>query len=119
MFNTRFKLKINILYNMRIKRFQDGGAMTPEEAGMAPEQGAPMGGPEQGGDPTAQLQQMAQQVIEAIGPDAAMALAQMIIEMLQGGGGEAPAQPGMMRNGGHLTKKAGTLSNGQAYFKSY
>lgn len=101
---------------MRIKSFQEGGAMAPEEAGMAPEQGAPMG-PEQGGDPTAQLQQMAQQIIEAIGPDAAMALAQMIMEMLQGGG--APEQPGMMRNGGRLARKAGTLSNGQAYFKSY
>lgn len=107
---------------MRIKRFQEGGAMAPEEAGMAPEQGgAPMGAPEQGGDPTAQLQQMAQQIIEAIGPDAAMALAQMIIEMLQGGGAAgAPEQgAGMMRNGGRLAKKAGTLSNGQAYFKSY
>lgn len=104
---------------MRIKSFQEGGAMAPEEAGMAPEQGAPMGGPEQGGDPTAQLQQMAQQIIEAIGPDAAMALAQMIIEMLQGGQAGAPEQPGMMRNGGRLAKKAGTLSNGQAYFKSY
>lgn len=96
-----------------IGKFQDGGAP------MAPEQEAAPMGPEQGGgDPMAQIQQMAQQIIEQLGPDAAAALAQTIMEMLQGGQapqGQAPA----MRYGGRFARKAGTLSNGSAYFKSY
>lgn len=96
---------------MKLKKFQEGGEMAPE-ATQPVEAGAPQGAAE---DPMAQLQQMAQQIIEALGPDAAMALAQMIMEMLQGGAAEAPA----MRNGGTLVRRAGTLKNGQAYFQNY
>lgn len=99
---------------MQIKKYQEGGdvPMTPEE--QIPSQGAPEGAAQ---DPMAQIQQMAQQIIEAVGPDAAMALAQTIIQMLQGGGASQEAVA--MKNGGRLVRKGGTLSNGQAYFKNY
>ena len=61
---------------MQIKRYQEGGA-TP--AAPAP---APQGGEEQ---MMQQLAQMAQEIIQQLGPDAAAMLAQVIMEMLQGG----------------------------------
>lgn len=95
-----------------VRYMQEGGmAPAPEEAGApAPEAGGAPAGPEAGGQEQmmAQLQQMAQQIIQQLGPDAAAALAQMIMEMLQGGGGApeegAPAEEGepVYRNGGRL-----------------
>lgn len=91
---------------MNFKRiFQDGGVMAPDPA-MA---GAPA--PQDGGqDPMAQLQGMAAQIIEQLGPEGAGMLAQMIMEMLQGGGeapaGEpAPDQAAVARNGGRLVSR--------------
>lgn len=82
---------------MKIKRFQEGGEMAP----------APQGG-EQGGQggPEEQIMQMAQQIVQQLGPEAAAMLAQVIMEMLQGGGGEAaPAEaPVYARKGGKLVK---------------
>lgn len=99
-------MKVNV--NNNVRRFQEGGPMPVEgapmeEAPMGPEGAAPAEG---GGDPTAQLQQAAQEIISQLGPEAAMALAQMIMEMAQGGGGEAPApeQPVMQRQGGRLRR---------------
>lgn len=90
---------------MKIKRFQQGGPISPEEQAMAEQQaqgGAPQGGP----SPEEQLAGMAQQIIEQVGPEAAAALAQIIMQMLQGGGGApqgAPeGQPVMQRRGGRL-----------------
>jgi len=54
-------------------------------------------------DPAAQLQAMAQQVIESVGPEMALALAQMIVEMVQGASQQAPqGAPVMARKGGKL-----------------
>lgn len=72
---------------MKIKKFQEGGA--------AP--AAPAGGP----GPEEQIAQMAQQIIQQLGPEAAAMLAQIIMEMLQGGGAE---QPAYQRKGGKLVK---------------
>lgn len=92
----------------RVYRFQAGGPMpaedpamaggapeeamgpAPEEAGMAPEQG--------GQDAMMQqLGQMADEVINQLGPEAAMMLAQAIMEKVQGGmeGGGAPEEAPM------------------------
>ena len=83
---------------MKVLKFQQGGA-APE--GAAPE--AQGGAPAQAG-PEEQLAQMAQQIIQELGPDAAAMLAQMLVQMLQGqeGGGEQPQQPTYQRQGGKL-----------------
>ena len=84
---------------MQIKRYQEGGA-TP--AAPAP---APQGGEEQ---MMQQLAQMAQEIIQQLGPDAAAMLAQIIMEMLQGAQqevGAAPEEQQFMRCGGKIKKK--------------
>jgi hypothetical protein len=99
---------------VNVKKFQAGGPM-PEEQGapMPAEAGAPA--PEQGGaaDQEAammeQLYQMAGEIIQQMGPEAAAMLAQAIMEMLQGGGGEAPMpapeeQPVYSKRGGVLRR---------------
>ena len=85
---------------MRIKMFQQGGPVAapeaaPVEAGAPMEGGAPQGGAEE------QIMQMAAQLIQEIGPEAAMMLAQAIMQLLQEGQG----QPTFKR-GGKLAKKA-------------
>ena len=46
---------------------------------------------------------MAQQIVQQLGPEAAAMLAEMIMQMLQGGGGEQPqGQPAFQRQGGKL-----------------
>ena len=84
---------------MQIKRYQEGGA-TP--AAPAP---APQGGEEQ---KMQQLAQMAQEIIQQLGPDAAAMLAQVIMEMLQGAQqevGAVPEEQQFMRCGGKIKKK--------------
>ena len=84
---------------MQIKRYQEGGA-----APAAPAQ-APQGGEEQ---MMQQLAQMAQEIIQQLGPDAAAMLAQIIMEMLQGAPqevGAAPEEQQFMRCGGKIKKK--------------
>ena len=84
---------------MIIKKFQEGGA-----APAAPAQ-APQGGEEQ---MMQQLAQMAQEIIQQLGPDAAAMLAQIIMEMLQGAPqevGATPEEQQFMRCGGKIKKK--------------
>lgn len=84
---------------MQIKRYQEGGA-----APAAPAQ-APQGVEEQ---MMQQLAQMAQEIIQQLGPDAAAMLAQVIMEMLQGAPqevGAAPEEQQFMRCGGKIKKK--------------
>lgn len=83
---------------MKIKRFQQGG-MAPEAAPQEAQGGQPAGGPEE------QIAQMAQQIIQQLGPEAAAMLAQIIMQMLQGaqGGGEQP-QPTYQKKGGKLVR---------------
>ena len=98
---------------VNVKKFQAGGPMQEEQdAPMPAEAGAPA--PEQGdaADQEAammeQLYQMAGEIIQQMGPEAAAMLAQAIMEMLQGGGGQAPMpapeeQP-VYRKGGVLVR---------------
>lgn len=74
---------------MKIKSLQQGGPVQ-----------------QQGGGPEEQLMQMAQQIIEQLGPEGAMMLAQMIAQMLQESSGEGaqPQQPTYQRKGGKLVK---------------
>lgn len=78
---------------MKVLKFQQGG-VAPE--GAAPEQGAPAGaGAEE------QLAQMAQQIVQQLGPEASAALAQMIMQLIQGGA-QPQGQPTYQRKGGRL-----------------
>lgn len=79
---------------MKIKRFQMGGEM-PQEGAPAPEQGQP-----QGGGPEEQLAQMAQEIIQQMGPEAAAMLAQIIMQMLESVAQQE--QPAFQRKGGKL-----------------
>ena len=84
---------------MQIKRYQEGGA-----APAAPAQ-TPQGGEEQ---MMQQLAQMAQEIIQQLGPDAAAMLAQVIMEMLQIAQqevGAVPEEQQFMRCGGKIKKK--------------
>jgi len=73
-----------------VSKLQEGGSVAPQ--GAAPAQ-----------DPMAQLQAMSQQIIESVGPEAALALAQMIVEMVQGASQQAPQSPPVLaRKGGKL-----------------
>lgn len=81
---------------MKIKKFQMGGQVAPAEAAPAPAQG----GQDQ---MAAQLEQMAMEIIQSVGPEGAAMLAEMIMAMLQGG---APAQgQPVFKKGGKLIRK--------------
>ena len=90
-----------------VKKFQQGGEMggqpSPEQM-AAEQQAAQDGAPQEGGNPEEQLMQVADQIIQEMGPEAAAMLAQIIMEMLQGGGEPQP-QPTFQRKGGGLKRK--------------
>lgn len=81
--------------NTKIGRFQEGGAMP------MPAEAAPAEAP-QGGDPMEQIYQMAAEIVQQLGPDAAAMLAQAIMEMLQGGAQPAPQGEPVYKRGGKL-----------------
>ena len=90
-----------------VKKFQQGGEMEgqplPEQ--MAAEQQTAQGGETvEGGNPEEQLMAVAQDIISQMGPEMAAMLAQIIMEMLQGGGQPQP-QPTFQRKGGTLKRK--------------
>lgn len=99
---------------VNVKKFQAGGPMPEEQGAPVPAEAGAAPAPEQGGaDPEAammeQLYQMAAEIIQQMGPEGAAMLAQAIMEMLQGGGGEAPMpapeeQP-VYRKGGVLVSR--------------
>ena len=85
---------------MIIKKFQQGGEMP---TGGAPAPAPEQGGAPQGGGAEEQLAQMAQQIVEQLGPEAAAMLAQMLMQMVQGAAQQAPqGQPTYARQGGKL-----------------
>ncbi len=95
---------------MQIKRYQEGGA-----APVAP---APQGEEEQ---MMQQIAQMAQEIIQQLGPDAAAMLAQVIMEMLQGAQqevGAVPEEQQFMRCGGKIKKKTCKKACGGSVKKS-
>lgn len=93
----------------KYRKFQDGGAMPPEGAPVeAPAEGAPA--PEAGGDPLAQILQVAAMALQNQDCEAAMAVCQAFIELAQGGpqgGAPAPApegEPTFARYGAKLVR---------------
>ena len=97
-----------------VKKFQEGGAVDPAMAGgaPAPETDAAAAGA-QGGAPAGpspeQVMQIAQEAVSQMGPEIAMAVAQAIMEIVQGGGapaGPAPAgpEPQFQRRGGKMVR---------------
>lgn len=114
-------MNVNFRSVNEVPFFQAGGAM-PQDPGM--EGGAPM--PEEGGAPMPeeggeapqgaedQLAGVAQQLVDMLmqqvgDPQAVAAILQMALEMVQGGGGEAPApapqgEP-VYRMGGRLLRR--------------
>lgn len=99
---------------VNVKKFQAGGPMPEEQGAPVPAEAGAAPAPEQSGaDQEAammeQLYQMAAEIIQQMGPEGAAMLAQAIMEMLQGGGGEAPMpapeeQP-VYRKGGVLVSR--------------
>lgn len=62
------------------------------------------GQPQEGGSPEEQIMMIAQDIISQFGPEGAAMLAQVIMQMLQEGGGQQE-QPVFQRNGGRLLRK--------------
>lgn len=89
---------------MKIKRYQMGGPM-PADTAMAGAPAEATPAPEQGGQDQmmAQLEQMAMEIIQSVGPEGAAMLAEMIMAMLQQGG--APQGQPVFRKGGKLVRK--------------
>lgn len=86
-----------------VRRYQQGGPVGDPAMAGAPVEAAPA--PAQGGQDQmmAQLEQMAMEIIQSVGPEGAAMLAEMIMAILQQGAG-APAegaQP-VFRKGGKL-----------------
>ena len=106
---------------MKIKVFQMGGPMGPEGApaeapvegaaapaeGGAPEEG---GAPAEGGDPIMQIAQVAMQALETEDCEAAMAVCEAFIQLVQQSQGGAPEEAApegepVYRNGGVLSRR--------------
>ncbi len=93
---------------IKARKFQEGGPMPAEEAPM--EQAPAEGGAPAGGSPEDALMQMAQLAMQALQNqdcEAAMAVCQAFVEMIQaqqGGGGAAPEEP-VYRAGGKLVRR--------------
>lgn len=82
--------------NYKARKFQEGGAVAPEEAPMeqeVPEQG--------GGDPLMQLAQMAAQALQSQDCQAAMAVCESFLQIVQQaqGGAQPQGQPVFKRGG--------------------
>ena len=82
---------------MKVKKYQEGGAApAPEAAPAQPSQDEVM----------AQLEQVATQIIQEMGPEAAAMLAQLILEMLQSQEpvNATPEEQQFYRKGGKICK---------------
>lgn len=90
-----------------VRRYQQGGPMPADPAmAGAPAETAPA--PAQGGQDQmmAQLEQMAMEIIQSIGPEGAAMLAEMIMAMLQQGGAPAEGAQPVFAKGGKLKRKS-------------
>lgn len=87
-----------------VRRYQQGGPMPAGDPAMAgaPVEAAPA--PVQGGQDQmmAQLEQMAMEIIQSVGPEGAAMLAEMIMAMLQQGGAPAEGAQPVFRKGGRI-----------------
>lgn len=98
-----------------VKKFQEGGPMGPEAAPVeeAPmQEGAPVeeAAPQEAQDPIMQIAQVAMQALQTQDCEAAMAVCQAFIQLLQQSGGgaapeEAPEGEPVYRQGGVLSRR--------------
>jgi len=101
-----------------INKFQQGGPMGPEAApadtgageAYVPEDAGGAGMPEGGEDPIMQIAQVAMQALESQDCEAAMAVCEAFVQLIQQGQGgapeeEAPAGEPVYRNGGVLSRR--------------
>ena len=88
-----------------VRRYQQGGPVGDPAMAGAPVEAAPA--PAQGGQDQmmAQLEQMAMEIVQQLGPDAAAMLAEMIMAMLQQGGASAEGAQPVFRKGGKMKRK--------------
>ena len=110
------RVKVNFNNGRGINKFQQGGAMPPQDpaAGGAPvDGGALAGAPEGGEDPMMQIAQMAMQALQAQDCNAAMQVCQVFVQLLQqaqGGGAEgAPDEVSAAEAGEPVYRRGGTL----------
>ena len=78
---------------MKVKFFQQGGEMPSQNAEMPANAGA---------NPQAQIENMAMEIINQVGPEGAAALAQAIITILQSNQPQPQEAPTYQRKGGKL-----------------
>ena len=88
-----------------VRYMQEGGQVA---AAPAPE-AAPA---QQGAGMEEQIAQMAQEIVGQLGPEGAAMLAQMIMEMIQGG--QAPAEQPVFKKGGCIKKAKKCACGGKA-----
>ena len=111
-------MKINFnKISTKIGKFQEGGAMTPEEQAAAqgaapagaPAEGAPAGG-EGGGDPMEQILQAAAQAVQNNDGQLALQVCQALVQMAQGGAGAPGGAPQGAPEGEPVYRKGGRLA---------
>ena len=79
-----------------ISKFQEGGAMPPQEPAMAPEQQA---------DPLQQILAVAAEALQTQNCEASMAVCQALLQLAQGGAAPAPQEePTFARQGAKLVR---------------
>ena len=86
-----------------VRRYQQGGPMPADPAmGGAPVEAAPAPAQDGQDQMMAQLEQMAMEIIQSVGPEGAAMLAEMIMAMLQQGGAPAEGAQPVFRKGGKI-----------------
>lgn len=96
---------------LKFKKFQEGGAVTPDQGGAQPipDQGIDQGSQEQ--DPTSQLIEAAAQAVQSQDCQIALQVCQVLVQLAQQGAGgapeESPADEGepVYRQGGKLSRR--------------
>lgn len=85
-----------------VRRYQQGGPVGDPAMAGAPVEAAPA--PVQGGQDQmmAQLEQMAMEIVNQLGPGASAMLAEMIMAMLQQGGAPAEGAQPVFKRGGRI-----------------
>ena len=89
-----------------IKKFQQGGPVGDPAMAGAPVEAAPAPAQDGQDQMMAQLEQMAMEIVNQLGPDAAAMLAEMIMAMLQQGGAPGPEAQPVFRKGGKMKRKS-------------
>lgn len=94
---------------MKLKFLQQGGPMTAEDPAMAAQEApAEAGAPQGGTNPEEMLMQLAEAAMQALQNQdcqAAMAVCQGFVQMIQGMQGGAPTEEPVYRKGGRLVRK--------------